>query len=134
MIRANIDITIVEGGTYDKTFQWKSGDPAVGVDLTGWTGSMMVRAKLADATPLIQVPAGTVGWSADVDTGIYIYTQSGDDIGKYRMYLNDTDTSNICSAHKNISGVYDLFLSNPSGEVVYQQYGVATIYAAVTRD
>ena len=133
MIRANIDITIVEGGTYDKTFQWKSGDPAVGVDLSGWSGSMMIRAKKTDATPLLTVPFSETAWVADGVTGIYIPTQSGEDIGKYRIYLNDADTLGMCAAHKDVTGTYDLFLYNLAGEALYQQYGVATIYAAVTR-
>jgi hypothetical protein len=28
-ILANIPITVVEGGTFNKIFQWKTGDPAV---------------------------------------------------------------------------------------------------------
>jgi hypothetical protein len=136
MIRANVDITIIEGGTYDRTFQWKSGDPAVAVDLMGWSGRMMIRSKLTDTVPLLTAPAATEAWSADGDTGIYIYDSDSepDDMGKYRIYLNDVDTLGMCATHKNITGVYDLFLTNVSGEVVYQQYGVATIYAASTRD
>lgn len=34
-VLANINLTIPEGGTVNKIYQWKSGDPAVAVDLSG---------------------------------------------------------------------------------------------------
>ena len=133
-IRANIPITIVEGGTFDKTFQWKTGDPAVAVDLTGFTGVMTIRAKLADVVALQSVPNDAGPWVADADTGIYIYDQSVPaDVGKVRAYIKDDDTLGMCAAHKDIAGVYDLFLYSPAGEAVLQIYGVATMIAAVTR-
>jgi len=132
-VEANIPITILEGGTFDKSYLWKTGNPAVAVDLTGYTAKMMIRAKLADATPLLSVPLGTVPWVADADTGIYIYAQTGEDIGKYRIYLKDDDTLGMCAGHKDINGVYDLFLYTFAGEAVLKQYGAATIKAAVTR-
>ena len=130
-VRANIPITIVEGGTFDKTFQWKTGDPASAVDLTGYTANMQVRAKLKDTTSLLDVPFVDDDWVADVATGIYIPVSVP---GTYRIYLKDNDTLGMCASHKDIAGVYDLFLYNASEEAVLQQYGVATIKAAVTRD
>jgi hypothetical protein len=133
IVVANIPITIYEGGTFDKSFIWKTGSPSAAVDLTGYTANMMVRAKLADTTPLLSVPLGVIPWVADAATGIYIPTQTGDDIGKYRIYLKDNETVGMCAAHKDIAGVYDLFLYSAAGEAVLKQYGVATIVAAVTR-
>ncbi|MFA5394409.1 MAG: hypothetical protein WC346_00135 [Methanogenium sp.] len=135
-IRANIDITIVEGGTFDKTFQWKTGDPAVAVDLTGYTAKMQVRAKLKDASPLIDIESSEDPWEADVKSGIFFYDDEydPDDAGKWRIYITDEDAADICSAHKDITGVYDCFLYNPDGEAVLQLYGVATLVAAVTRE
>jgi hypothetical protein len=130
-VRANIPITIVEGGTFDKTFQWKTGTPPVEVDLTGYTANMQVRAKLKDTVSLLDAPFVEDDWVADGITGIYIPLLT---TGTYRIYLKDEDTLGMCAAHKNIAGVYDLFLYNASGEAVLQQYGVATIIAAVTRN
>ena len=130
-VRANIPITIVEGGTFNKTFQWKTGDPAAAVDLTGYTANMQVRAKLKDTTSLLDVPFVDDDWVADGATGIYIPILVA---GTYRIYMKDNDTLGMCAAYKDITGVYDLFLYNASGEAVLQQYGVATIIAAVTRD
>lgn len=135
-IRANIPITIVEGGTFNKTYQWKTGDPSLPVDLTDYTAHMMVRAKLRDETPLLDVPFDEEAWEADSDTGIYFY--NGDSVpadkGKWRVYLKDDDTQGLCVVHKDIAGVYDLFLYNPEEEAVLQMYGPAIIIASVTRD
>jgi len=139
-IAANIDIVILEGGTFDKTYQWKTGDPAVAVDLTGYTANMQIRLKTKSETVLLEVPYQQQAWTADGDTGIYIYNDeyddeySSDDIGKWRIYLRDNDTLGLCEAHKTIIGAYDLFLYNPSGESVLKQYGIATITPAVTRN
>lgn len=130
-IRANIPITIVEGGTFDKTFLWKTGDPASAVDLTGYTANMQVRAKLKDTESLLDVPFVDDDWVADSLTGIYIPLLV---TGTYRIYLKDEDTLGMCALHKDIAGVYDLFLYNALDEAVLQQYGVATIIAAVTRN
>lgn len=135
-VRANLDIIIAEGGTYNQIFQWASGDPAVNVDLTGYTAHMKIRAKLKDTTPLVTLDHKDVEWAPEADSGIYFFTDEygTEDDGRWRVYIKDEDTEGLCAAHKNIVGVYDLFLYNPSGEAVFQLYGTATIYAAVTRD
>jgi hypothetical protein len=134
-IRANIDITVVEGGTYNKTFQWKTGDPSLPVDLSGFSARMQIRAKLKDESPLLTVEFVDLPWSADCDTGIYFYNDEYDieDLGKWRIYLKDDDTEGLCVSHKDIVGVYDVFLYSPDGEAVLQMYGTATIIASVTR-
>jgi hypothetical protein len=139
-IAANVDITIIEGGTFDKSFQWKTGDPAVPVNLTGYTANMQIRSKIKNDTVLLEVPHKREAWTPDGDTGIYFYNDEYDteydaeDIGKWRIYLRDNDTLGLCDTHKEIVGAYDLFLYNPSGEAVLKQYGVATITPAVTRN
>jgi hypothetical protein len=134
-VQANIPITIVEGGTFNKTYQWKVGDPAVPVDLTGYTANMQVRAKLKDTEALLTVPFQTDEFTPDGPTGIYLITDDPEeDVGKWRVYLRDDDTLGICGNHKDIAGVYDLFLYNPEAEAVLKMYGVATIVAAVTRE
>ena len=134
-IRANVDITIIEGGTFDQTFQWKTGSPLEAVDLTGYTGDMDVRAKMSDASPVIQVPSQAIAWAADGATGVYIYPNGSppDDKGKYRVYIKDEASLGICVSHKDLEGAYDLFLKNPGGEVVFQMYGIAYLKAAATR-
>jgi hypothetical protein len=135
MIRANVNITIVEGGTFNKTFQWKSGDPSVAVDLTEYEGNMQVRAKVKSEEVLIEVPFQAEAWVADGLTGVYIYDSNEvlGDLGKFRVYIKDEDTAGVCALHKDIVGAYDCFLTTSEGETVLQLYGTATIIAAVTR-
>lgn len=131
-IRANVDIAIIEGGTFDQTFQWKQGSPLAAVDITGFTATMKIRATLAGAV-LLSVPNQVAAWTADATTGIYIYPNGTVDTGKWRVYLRDESTLGLCALNKDINGVYDLFLTNTLDEVVFQMYGSATIMAAVTR-
>jgi hypothetical protein len=129
-IAVNAPITIYEGGTFDQTYQWKTGDPAEAVDLSEYTAKMMARAKMTDIEPLISIETGTSPWDEDGDSGIYL--DAGDE-GKYQIYINDEDTANLCAQHKDILGVYDLFLYSPGGEALLKQYGVCTFVAASTR-
>lgn len=129
-IAANINLTIYEGGTFDQLFQWKTGTPETVVDLTGYTAKMNIRAKLISIAEIINIQTALSLWVADGNSGIY-FDDAAD--GKYRIYINDTDTTGICPAYKDIAGVYDLFLYSPAGEAVLKQYGVCTLKAAVTR-
>lgn len=128
-ILVKIPLIIVERGTFDQTFQWKAGSPAANVDLSGYTARMDIRTKLNSTSTILSLTINS-GWSADAASGIYI-DQPTD--GKYRIYINDTDTLGKCPQFANVSAVYDLFLFNPSGESVLKQYGTCTILAAVTR-
>lgn len=137
-IEVNYDITVIEGGTYDKIFQWKTGDPAIPVDISGYTASGMIRTKLKAEPALLSLPYQSKTWVADGDTGIYIlqndeYDEYDDETGKFRVYIKDTDTVGMCAKHYDVTGVYDLFLYNPLGESVLKMYGVATIKATATR-
>jgi hypothetical protein len=134
-IEANVNIIVIEGGTFDRTYQWKTGVPPVPVDLEGFSAHMQIRAKLKDIDILLDVPFQDKEWEPDGDTGIYIpeADEYDDDLGKFRIYLRDNDTAGLCLAHKDIIGVYDLFLYNSYEEAILKLYGTATIQAAVTR-
>lgn len=127
-VKANI--VIYEGGTFDQEFIWETGAVPTAVNITGFTAKFTVRAKATDAVALISVTKGTSPWAADVTSGIYIDTPL---TGMYRIYLNDTTTTDICAGHVDIKGVYDLFLTSAAGEVLFKQYGKATLKYAVTR-
>ena len=129
-VAAKYNLKIYERGTFDKTFQWKTGTPAAAVDLTGYTAEFTVRSALADTTVLIGFTEASVPWSADGDSGIYF--DNGNE-GYYRVYINDLDTRGICVDNEDVIGVYDLFLYSAAGEVVLKQYGKCTLVAAVTR-
>jgi hypothetical protein len=125
-----IPLVIYEGGTFDQTFQWQTGDPLANVDLTGFTAKFTIRSKLTDVEPLLAGTEKTDPWSADCDSGVY-FDDAAD--GKYRLYINDIDTLGLCTEHKDIGGIYDLFLYSPAGESVLKQYGTAKLIAASTR-
>lgn len=129
-IAVDVPITIYESGTFDQTFQWKTGDPAVEVDLTGFSAKMIVRAKITDAIALITIEESLGPWAADGDSAVYLDEA---DEGKYRVYINDTDTTGICALHKDLSASYDLILTSSAGEAVLKQYGIATIIASNVR-
>ncbi len=129
-VAAKINLTIYEGGTFDKTFQWKTGTTPTAVDLTGYDARMAIREKLTDTSAILSLIRITDPWVADGDSGIYF--DDGDE-GYYRVYINDEDSAGICAEFKDIDGVYDLFLESPGGESVLKQYGTAKLKAAVTR-
>jgi hypothetical protein len=121
--RANVPLVIYEGATFKQTFQWKTGNPAVAVNLTGYTGIMQVRADIADETPLFDLDVS--------NGGIIIETPETD--GKYSISIDAEDTAGICPDHELIVGVYDLFLI--LGDVyMLQQYGQVLIHPSVTRE
>ena len=129
----NYDITIQEGGTYDKMFKWSVG--ITPVSLVGFIGKMQGRKKLTDTETLVNLPSIIVPWVADGNSGIYILDDgiTPDLAGTYRMYIKDDYTQGLCANHKDIIGVYDLYLYNSSHEAVLRQYGIMTIEASATR-
>jgi hypothetical protein len=128
-VAAKVNIVVYEGGTFDQTFQWKSGDPAIAVDLTGYTAKFTIRAEMAGSS-LVSATEASLPWEADADSGVYL---DDADEGKYRMYVNDADAVALCADNVDIDGVYDIFLYSPAGEAVLKQYGKCAIKAAVTR-
>ena len=129
-VGAKVNILIYEGGTFDQMFQWKTGDPAVAVNLTGYTAALRVGDKMTDLTPLVSATKSINPWAADGPSGVYIDDPTH---GYYRIYINDEDTTGICAAHKDIQGYYDVFLYSPAGEALLKMYGIATLKAELPR-
>ena len=130
-----VGIVIYEGGTFDKQYVWKVGNPGTAVDLTDYTASMMVRRKMTDSTALISITGSSGTAAPDGTSGIYINPdQTGTNAGKFNVYIKDEDTEGICVNHKDLAAVYDLFLYSSDGEAVLKMYGEASIKAAATRD
>jgi len=127
------DITIQEGGTYDKDFRWSVG--GVYVSLVGFTGTMQGRKKLKDDAALFSLPFVSDPWVADQTSGIYILDDGVDaDLkGKYKIYIKDDLTLGLCVDHKDIAGVYTLFIKNTLGESVLKQSGILNIEASAAR-
>jgi len=121
--RAKVNLTACEGATFESNFIWKTGNPAVAVDLTGYTGVCHIRNKITDETVLFTLAAGV---------GVIIADQTATP-GGYSMNIDSTTMEGTCVTHKTKNYVYDLRLTEPSGEVKMQQYGSFVIEPAVTR-
>ena len=121
--RARVDLTIYEGATFNQTFQWKTGDPAVPVDLTGFSARMHIRESIESETALLEL---------DSDGGGVVIDDPPAD-GKYSVHLAATETAGLCRDHERINAVYDILLILDD-VVLLQQYGKAKIYPSVTRD
>jgi hypothetical protein len=129
-VAVKIGIKVIEGGTFSKEFLWETGNPAVAVNLTGFTAKFAIREKLTDGVALIDGVDVTDPWTADGDTGVYFNPLV---TGRFMLYLNDGDVQSLCARHADIVGVYDVFLYSPAGEAVFKLYGPCKIPASVTR-
>lgn len=132
-ITAKVNITVIEGGTFDRSWQWKKRDEdgnPVAVDLTGYTARMQLRAAIGDADPLLDLELAEDPWTEDGPSAVYL--DDAED-GTYRVYVNDEDSSGLCASHRDIEGTYNIFLYSPEGEAVFKQYGKGKVVAAVAR-
>jgi hypothetical protein len=49
---ADLDLVVYKGTTFSRLIQWKTGDPAVPVNLTGFTARMQIR-KTVNSTEIL---------------------------------------------------------------------------------
>jgi hypothetical protein len=90
---AHIDLDVYKGSTFVKIIQWKTGDPATAVNLTGCTARMQIRKTVNDTVVL--------------DT---LTTENGKIViheplnGKFKILI----PANISTAYTFTSAVYDL--------------------------
>lgn len=99
---ASLDLTIYKGSTFVKSIQWKTGDPAVAVDLTGCTARMQVRKSPCDSAILE---------SLTTENGKIVITEPLN--GKLEIRIS----AQTSSAYTFVSGVYDLEVVFASGTV-----------------
>ena len=117
---ANLDLTIYKGSTYSKLIQWKTGDPAVPVDLTGCTARMQIRKRVNDTEVLDTLTT---------ENGkLTIYNASE---GRLRIDISASQSSLYSFA----SGVYDLEIVYPApSTTVYRiLQGCVSVIPEVTR-
>lgn len=117
MAAATHDILIEQGATFRLSLVWKDSLGAP-INLTGYTARMQVRHKITDAAPLLTFTTAngaiTLGGSA----------------GTIEVVGSATSTDVLTVK----SGVYDLEMVAPTGEVTRLIEGSATITPQVTRD
>ena len=112
-------ITIHQGATFSETFiiTDSDGNP---VDFTGWTARMQIRATAASIFAYLDLTTGGGGLTLLDPAG-------GPSV--VEAYATPARTVQI-PAEKP---VYDILLTDSSGNVWKGQYGVATVVAVVTR-
>ena len=114
---AKLKFTIYQGATFRKRLTWKAGTPAVPVDLTGCTARMQVRSEVESPTPLLDLTTENGGIAL------------GDTAGTVDLLVSDEDTAAIVWE----SGVFDLEIEHPSGEVTRLAEGSVSVSPEVTR-
>ena len=115
---ANLDLTIYKGSTFVKTIQWKTGDPAAAVDLTGCTARMQVRKSPCDSVILE---------SLNTENGKIVITEAQN--GKLEIRIPAATSS----AYSFIAGVYDLEIVFQNGTITRIIEGNFTAMPEVTR-
>ena len=118
MTPAEIDITIYQGATYRRSFQWKTGDPATPVNLTGYTARMQIRKKVTDAAPELSLTSAAGG---------IVFTDRAQ--GRFDVVISAEATAAIDIK----KGVYDLELVSAGNEVTRLIQGAVEVSPEVTR-
>lgn len=119
MIPTIHNITIYAGSYFSLPVQWVTGEPAVGVNLTGCTVKMQIRKTATSADILYELSTSN-GKITFVDATI----------GKFRVTITGEESENFTF----FRGVYDLEVHYPSGGNVYRlMQGSVTIDPNVTR-
>lgn len=110
-------LKIYQGATFRDVTTWRAGAPAQPVDLTGCTARMQVRQRI-DAPAVLAELNTTNG-------GVML----GGTAGTITLHLTAVQTAAIAWT----SGVYDLEVVFPSGDVRRLFYGTVTVSPEVTR-
>lgn len=96
---ASLDLTVYKGSTYSKLIQWKTGEPATPVDLTGCTARMQIRKRVND-TEILETLTTENG-------KLTIYNAAE---GRIRIDIPAATST----AYPFTSGVYDLEIVYPA--------------------
>lgn len=113
-----VNRSIIQGATYMLSFTWKAGVDKIPVDLTGCTARMQVRTKVGASIPLLSLTTENGGISL------------GGTAGTINLLIDAEDTAALSWT----SGVYDLEIVHPGGQVRRLMYGSVTVSPEVTRD
>lgn len=116
-----VPLKIYQGATFAHTQTWKVAPdqetPRTPVDLTGCTARMQVRAKIGASTPLLTLTTENGGISL------------GGTAGTINLLIDAEDTAALSWT----SGVYDLEIVHPGGQVRRLMYGSVVVSPEVTR-
>lgn len=117
MAAFKVPLKIDQGATFRKSVTWKTGTPAVPVNLTGCTARMHVRSEVKSPNVLLDLTTANGGITL------------GGAAGTVDLYLSDDQTTAITWT----SGVYDLEVEFANGDVRRLLYGSVSVSPEVTR-
>jgi tRNA A37 methylthiotransferase MiaB len=115
---ATIDLTIYKGSTYSKIIQWKTGTPALPVNLSGCTARMQIRKRVTDTEILDTLTTE--------NSKLQIYDAVN---GRFKISI----PANVSSAYNFNTAVYDLEIVFPDTTVVRVIEGCLSAVPEVTR-
>ncbi len=116
MTPAKLDLTVYQGATFRKSFQWLTGVPATPVNLTGYDIRMMIRSSVVDAACMASLTLGD---------GITI---TDAEAGKFEVYMSPVQTAGFSKK----TAVYDIeFAIGPDVDRVVE--GDISVSFEVTR-
>lgn len=108
------------GSTFKKRYVWRTGDPAAGVDLTGWTARSHVRSKLGAPDHLLELTTENGGITLGPDGGIDVFIDYG------------PDGTELLSDQKK--AVFDIELTSPDASFRRNLIGgTIAVYGEVTQ-
>lgn len=113
---AIIPIIIYQDAIFNGMYTFSDGDGNL-LDLTGYTGSMMIRVNIDAIDPIATLTTENGGITL------------GGSLGTMLLYISSTDTSALPAP----SAIYDLLLIDGSGVPSRFMQGNVTISRAVTR-
>ena len=115
---ATINIIIYQGSTFTKDFAWKTGEPALPVNLTGYTAKMQIREKVSETAIILEL---------STDNGRIVITNPLE--GHFTLNISASDTA----AMNFKNAVYDFEFTSPDGIVRRIFGGSVSLSLEVTR-
>lgn len=120
MTPQKLNLIIYQGATFRQSFRWttQTGSTTTAVDLTNCIVRMQVRKTIKETVKLVDAST-TNGKITLIDA----------DDGQFEIELTDEETALLDFN----TGVYDLEIEFPSGDVVRLLYGNVALSKEVTR-
>ncbi len=115
---AHIDLEVYKGSTFVKIIQWKTGTPALAINLTGCTARMQIRKSVNDSTILDNLT--TENNRLEITEPLN---------GKFKI----TIPASASTAYAFTSAVYDLEIIFTDGSVIRVIEGCLSAIPEVTR-
>lgn len=117
MPAGNYDITIEQGATWYRPFQWFEADGTTPIPVAGYLARMMIRHSYGDPSPQVSLDSDTIG-------GIVLSAPN---------HIDVTITAVQTAAMTAKNGVWDLELVAPDGTVKRFLKGTMTLDLEATK-